>query len=66
MGIRRLIDRLATDRPSYLRHLKTDHYLPDDAVTAIDESGADLRAFHDDVHDNDAALGLGDDSHGRS
>lgn len=63
MGIRRLIDRFATDRPSYARHLKTDHCLPADAVTAIDASGVDLRKFHDEEHDNDAALGLGG-SHG--
>ena len=35
-----------------------------DAVTAIDGSGVDLREFHDEEHDNDAAVGLGGDSHG--
>ncbi len=64
MGIRRLIDRRPIDRPSYVRHLKREHALPDDAVDAADASGADLRGFHDDEHANDAALGLGGDAHG--
>ncbi len=63
MGIRRLIDRLATQRDSSARHLVTDHRLPADAVAAI-ESGADLRTFHDQDHDNDRAFGLGNDGHG--
>jgi hypothetical protein len=64
MGIRHLIDRHTTDRASCARHLKTDHCLPADAVTAIDDSGADLREFHGEEHDNDAALGLDGGSHG--
>jgi hypothetical protein len=64
MGIRHLIDRRKTDRASYARHLKSDHSLPAEAVTAIDESGVDLREFHGEEHNNDAALGLGGDSHG--
>jgi hypothetical protein len=64
MGIRHLIDRRKTDRASYARHLKSDHSLPADAVTAIDGSGVDLREFHDEEHDNDAAVGLGGDLHG--
>ncbi len=64
MGIRRLIDRFATHRASYARHLAVDHRLPGDAVAAIDDHGVDLRTFHDEEHDNDAALGLGGDAHG--
>ncbi len=64
MGIRQLIDRLSIDRASYVRHLKSQHCLPADAVSAIDASGADLREFHGEEHANDAALGLGGDSHG--
>lgn len=64
MGIRHLIDRRPTDRPSYVRHLKREHALPDDAVDAADASGADLGGFHDDEHANDAALGLGGDANG--
>ena len=33
-------------------------------VDAIDHSGVDLGAFHDDEHNNDDAIGLGGDSHG--
>ena len=65
MGIRQLIDRPAADRESYASHLRTEHSLPADAVAAIDHSGVDLGAFHDDEHNNDAALGLGGDSHER-
>jgi len=64
MGIRHLIDRAVADRESYARHLRTEHSLPADAVSAINHSGVDLGAFHDDEHNNDAALGLGGDSHG--
>jgi hypothetical protein len=65
MGIRHLIDRRTADRESYARHLRVEHSLPADAVAAIDHSGVDLGAFHDDEHNNDAALGLGGDSHER-
>ena len=64
MGIRHLIDRRVADRESYASHLRTEHSLPAEAVAAIDNSGVDLGAFHDDEHNNDAALGLGGDSHG--
>lgn len=63
MGIRELLDRRPIDRPSYVRHLKRDHVLPDDAVDAADAAGANLRAFHDDEHANDAAVGLDGHSH---
>ncbi|MDQ6883764.1 MAG: hypothetical protein M3077_05935 [Candidatus Dormibacteraeota bacterium] len=65
MGIRDLIDRRVADRESYARHLRAEHSLPADAVAAIDHSGVDLGAFHSDEHNNDAAIGLGGDSHGR-
>ena len=65
MSIRHLIDRRAPDREAHARHLRTEHSLPADAVAAIDHSGVDLGAFHDDEHNNDAALGLGGDSHER-
>jgi hypothetical protein len=65
MGIRQLVDRPAADRESYASHLRTEHSLPAEAVAAIDNSGVDLGAFHDDEHNNDAALGLGGDSHER-
>ena len=65
MGIRHLIDHSVADRESYARHLRTEHSLPADAVSAIDHSGVDLGAFHDDEHNNDAEIGLGGDSHGR-
>lgn len=61
MGIRRLLIRRPIDRSSYVRHLKSDHALPDDAIDAADTAGADLQSFHEDEHMNDAALGL--DSH---
>ncbi|MDQ6884023.1 MAG: hypothetical protein M3077_07270 [Candidatus Dormibacteraeota bacterium] len=64
MGIRHLIDRRVADRESYASHLRTEHSLPADAVAAIDHSGVDLGAFHDDEHNNDDAIGLGGDSHG--
>jgi len=64
MSIRHTIDRRAADRESYASHLRTEHSLPADAVAAIDHSGADLGAFHDDEHNNDVALGLGGDPHG--
>ncbi len=48
----------ATERP-YARHLEVDHGLPDTVVDALCDGGADLRAFHGQEHDNDAALGLG-------
>jgi len=65
MSIRHPIDRRAADRESYATHLRTEHSLPADAVAAIDHSGVDLGAFHDDEHNNDAALGLGGDWHER-
>jgi hypothetical protein len=65
MSIRHLMDRRAADREAYARHLRTEHSLPADAVAAIDHSGVDLGAFHDDEHNNDAAIGLGGDSHGQ-
>jgi len=64
MSIRHLIDRRATDREAYASHLRTEHSLPAGAVAAIDQSGVDLGAFHDDEHNNDDAIGLGGDSHG--
>ena len=64
MGIRDLIDRRAADRESYASHLRTAHSLPADAVAAIDNSGVDLGAFHDDEHNNDREIGLGGDPHG--
>ncbi len=54
----------AIRRPSYARHLEVDHGLPGAAVEAIRDSGADLRDFHGQDHDNDAALGLGEHPHG--
>ena len=65
MSIRHPIDRRAADRESYASHLRTEHSLPAEAVAAIDHSGVDLGAFHEDEHNNDAALGLGGDSHER-
>jgi len=64
MGIRHLIDRHAADREAYASHLRTEHTLSADAVAAIDHSGADLGAFHEDEHNNDVEIGLGGDSHG--
>ncbi len=46
------------DPKSIAQHLKADHVLPDDAVDVMDQRGVDLRDFHNQEHDNDAALGL--------
>ncbi|MDQ6878656.1 MAG: hypothetical protein M3082_13410 [Candidatus Dormibacteraeota bacterium] len=46
------------DPKSIVQHLKADHVLPDDAVDVMDHRGVDLRDFHKQEHDNDAALGL--------
>src|ERR1700682_5010750 len=64
MMIRHLIDRRTAERESYASHLRTKHSLPADAVAAIDHSGVDLGAFHDDEHNNDDAIGRGSHSTG--